>query len=80
MTVWFCGAVFYSCWERGEKVGGFVEEGFCALGYELWPGTVVVGEDCWERDDGIGCRRWSAWCGDSGHDRARKYLLKKCLE
>lgn len=68
MTVWFWGTMFYSCWERGEEVCGFVEEGFRALSYELWRGTGGVGEDCWERNDGLGCWRWSARCGDGGHD------------
>lgn len=35
VPVWLWGPVFKGTWYRGEKVGAFVEEGLCALGYEL---------------------------------------------
>ena len=38
MAVWFWRAVFQRAGQGGEKVGAVVEEGFGALGYELWWG------------------------------------------
>ena len=75
MTIRLCGTVFYGCWKRRQEVGGFVEERFRALGYELWRGTGGVGEDCWERDDRLKRWRWSARCCDGGHDRCAGEVL-----
>lgn len=53
VAVGFCGAVFKGTREGGEEVGRFVEEGFGALGDELWRGRGGVGQDCGEGDDGF---------------------------
>lgn len=74
MAVAFRRAVLECAGQRGQEVGRFVEEGFGALGYELWRGRGRVGEDCREGGDRIGrgdayyrldCRRHR---GDMGED------------